>query len=255
VTSPNAPAGLAPTGQVNDPLSFSLNPRDISVAPGQPLVFNSVATNTAAVPVTIPESTGQLTVTNSVTGVQVFSGSALAAAPTITLEPGQSWTQSITWPGSSTSSVPTGIYDAYFENRLEGEGSQVGVGTSGPFPIPISPPISISPPPSGIGANITTDQVGSHESLTLTLTNFESGPVKLTGSSGVARFVLKENGKVIWRSRAKAKVATLAPGDAISFQATWPGRPHQGRAKAGKLALYQLTATADGHTATTTFEL
>ncbi len=262
VSSPNAPAGLAPTAGINDPLSFSLSPQTGSVAPGQPVVFNWVATDTAAVPVTIPESTGQLTVTNSVTGVQVYSTSVAAAAPTITLQPGQSWTQNITWPGSSTGSVPAAIYDAYFENGLQGLGAQVGIGVSSPNPIPISPlPISPVPPFTGIGANVSTQQVGSRELFTFTLTNYENQPVSIMGSSGAARFVLKKNGKVIWRSTAKVKLATraaqsLAPGDAIQLHANWPAPARQASVKGGgKPALYQLTATSGGHTATTVFEL
>ncbi len=234
VTSPNAPAGLAPTGSVIDPLSFSLSAQAGSVAPGQPVVFNWVATNTDTVPITIPESAGELTVTNAATPAQVFSGSVAATAPTITLEPGQSWIQTITWPGSSTSSVPAGVYDAYFENGLQGDGTSVGIGVPSPVPFPISPlPISPGQPFTGIGTTVSTQQVGRHELFTLTLTNYENAPVTISGRAGVARFILKKNGKVIWRSTAKAKLATraaqsLAPGAAIG-SSTPPGPPRPER--------------------------
>ena len=231
VTSPDAPAGLAPTGYVINPLSISLSPEAGSVDPGQPVVFNWVAVNTAAVPVTIPDSTGQLTVTNSDTAAQVYSASAAASAPTITLQPGQSWTQSVTWPGTSTGSVPAGVYDAYFANELEGDSSRVGIGVSSPIsPVPISP----APPLTGIVASLSTQQVNGHERFNLSLTNYDSLPVGISGSSRVARFILKKNGKVIWHSTAKAKLATraaqssLAPGDAIQFHAMmFPGLPHR----------------------------
>ena len=262
VTSPNAPAGLAPTGWVTDPLSISLSHSAGSVAPGQPVVFTWAATNTDTVPVTIPESAGQLTISDAATAAQVFSGSVAATAPTMTLQPGQSWSQTITWPGSSTSSVPTGVYDAYFENGLQGVGTEVGVGVPSPIPFPISPvPISPGLPLTGIGTNVSTQQVGRHEVFTLTLTNYENAPVTISGRAGVAKFVLKKNGKVIWRSTAKAKLAaraaqSLAPGAAIELHATWPAPTHQATVKGGgKPTLYQLTATAGGHTATAVFEL
>ena len=99
VTSPNAPQGLGPMAEIVDPVSFSLVALNNGVAPGQPVTFQSVVKDTGTVPVTIPESAGELTVTNNVTGVQVYSATVAATAPTITLQPGQSWTQSITWPG------------------------------------------------------------------------------------------------------------------------------------------------------------
>jgi Domain of unknown function (DUF4232) len=249
---------VSATFQIASPLSVSLNPQAGSVAPGQPAVFHWVATNTGTAPVTIRGAPGRLTVTAPATAAPVYSASVPATAPTITLQPGQSWTQSITWPGSSTGYVPVGVYDVSFDNGLQSAGTQVGIGVSSPIPTPN--PISPAPPLTGIGVSLSTQQVGHHQLFTLTLTNYENGPVAFSRSSRVARFILKENGKVIWHSTARVKLATraarsLSPGEAIQLQSAWPVRLHHARAKGATPALYQVTATAGGHAATTTFEL
>ena len=100
VSSPNAPNGLTTTFSI-EPLATSVTAQSTSYTLGQPVVLNWTATNQSSVPVTIPDTPGQFTVTNSSTAAQVFSASVAPTAPTVTIAPRQTFTQSVTWPDNS----------------------------------------------------------------------------------------------------------------------------------------------------------
>ena len=267
---------VSATFQITSAISYTVTLDQQSYQAGQPIGISLTETNSSREPVTVNVNPTAFTVTNGLgqTLWQYHDSSASPAAET--LEPGQSITQTATWddianvgasagtnvwgsfkatsPNAPAALAPTGWV---FENGLQGDGTHVGIGVPSPAPIPISP----VPPFTGIGANVSTQPVGRHVLFTLTLTNFENAPVTISGRAGIARFTLEKNGKVIWRSTSNAKRATrkaqsLAPGDAIQLHAFWAAPSHQASVKAGgKPALFQLTATAGGHTATTVFEL
>jgi hypothetical protein len=215
--------------------------------------LNWTATNQSSVPVTIPDTPGQFTVTNSLTGAQVFSASTTPTAPTVTIAPHQTFTQSVTWPDNSPN-LPAGAYSASFQNPSFG-------GTTG---FDLSSPSSGAPPePGALVATLETPQasyqIDRPVAITLTLTNDGTTPVALSQLSKSATFQLSRGSTLLWRS-ARIKLAAraaqaIAPGQSIELRGLWAGKPQKGHLNALKPGVYQLEGTAGGYSAYATIRL
>jgi hypothetical protein len=291
ITNPNAPAGLTATFSIDNPLASKLTSQSTSYTPGQPVSLTETITNTAAVPITFPDADGRFDASNLTTSI-VSTQTVATTAPTVTLQPGQTLTQTATWSDDDPSSLSPGNYYAVFSSTLAEGSTEFTITSPDPSLPPSVPPISVLPisvppisvppitvvgtgpsdgnadPPSSTGPMIatlgtgeSTYEIGRRAALTLTLTNVSSQSITLPQLANKGTFEIVRGSTVIWRS-PKTKVATraralqaIAPGQSFELKGTWTGKLLHGAAKALKPGVYTLEGSAGGYTASETIQL
>ena len=196
VSSPDTPDGLTVEFWIDNPTSTELSVQNTSGAPDQPVLLTWTETNTSTVPITIPVSDGLFTVKDSMTGGQLFSATASATAPTVTIQPEQSFTQSVPW--ADLGELYSGYYRVEFQNGSLSNGTNFTLISPNQTPLlvpsPIAPPVpgldgassENAPPSSGPPVVATletaksTYQIGRRVALTFTLTNVSSQSIALS---------------------------------------------------------------------------
>jgi DNA polymerase IIIc chi subunit len=188
ISDPTAPAGVSATARIADPLATGLSASSPSFATGQPVTLTYTATNVSSVPVTVLDIPGTFSIQkeqpNGDTTVfsQVGTGGSL-----VTLQPGQSLTQTATWNPAGVQ-VPAGSYVANFSGPWNGSTTTFQVGA-----------------PGSISTSLTTNQAdyafGTPVKITLTLSNQSNKRVKLIPSKSSNEIALYRGGQLVWQTR------------------------------------------------------
>ena len=289
VSNPNAPA-LSAAFLINAPLVDSISTSHAVYQVGQPVAMTFVETNSSAFPIVV-QSAGTFTVTNVATAAAVFSQSVGQNA-LLTLQPGQSLTQTATW----TATQP-GSYGLEFQNgQLQTAGSFQVVQASSPTAPPVQnpppvtggdgppvqnpppvtvgnpPPIQNPPPVTGVNgppiqnqqpiiATLTTSRqqfrAGQSVVFTLTLRNASGQTVTIPPSSTSDGFSVISGSTMVWHTArttraVKAKARILLPGQSVTFQAVWNGKLSQRPSAKVSAGSYTILASEGGYSAETT---
>ena len=294
VANPNA-LGIATEFRINDPLVSTISTNQSVYQVGQQVDITFVETNSSPNPIVILPS-GAFAVIDVATDAAVFT-QPVGQNAMLTLQPGQSLTQTATW----TATQP-GSYDLAYQNGQvaasgafqvvqtpigkppTGQNPQPPVGNNPPAPNPQppivvgnnppapnpQPPISVGnnppvPNPQPIAVSLTTNhqQYGPGQSVVIsfTLKNTSSQTITIPPSSASDGFSVISGSTMIWHTsrttRAiKAKARTLSPGQSITYQATWNGKPISPHA-AKKLPAgsYTVLVMEAGYSAETTIQI
>ena len=102
VTNQLDPQGASATFQIEPALSTSVTVSQPTIQVGQSVGLTFNETNTSSIPVVVSPS-GTFTITNAATNVAVFSQNVGQSTP-VTLQPGQSLTQTATWTATEAGS-------------------------------------------------------------------------------------------------------------------------------------------------------
>jgi hypothetical protein len=280
VANPNAP-GLSTKFQINDPLVSTLSTNQSVYQVGQPVDITFVETNSSPNPVVIFPS-GAFAIKNVATDTAVFT-QPVGQNAMVTLQPGQSFTQTSTW----TATQP-GNYDFdYMNGQVAATGSfqvvQTPTGTAPPGQNPQPPitpvnnppgqnplqPIVVgnnppvqNPPPITVTLTTNRQQYGPGQPVIigLTLKNSSSQSITIPPSSASDGFSVISGSTIVWHTarttRAiKAKARTLSPGESLTFQAIWNGKPISHGAKKLPAGSYSVLVMEAGHSAETTIQI
>lgn len=266
VTNQLDPEGASATFQIEPALSTSVTTDKSAYQVGQPVQMKFVATNTSAFPITVSPS-GTFSVANSATGVAVFSQSVGQNA-VVTLQPGQSLSHTATW----TATQP-GSYGLKYQN---GE-----VGADGTFQVvqassPPAPPVQNPQPVTGgngtpvqnpqpVTATLTTNRpeygAGQPVVITLTLKNTSDHSVSIAPNSLSDGFSVLSGSTNVWQTArnntraARAKARTLLPGQSVTFQTVWNGKPSSRGVKKLSAGSYTVLASEGGYSAGATIQI
>jgi hypothetical protein len=195
---------------------------------GQPIQITFTETNVGTTPVQVWEGPSSFNVTQN--GTQIWNSLVPDLSPYtwdlgnyswVTLQPGQSYTQTGTWNGVPDQ-LPSDDLSGTFtvSNELD---PRIDIAT---FQI-------VAPATNAVTSTITTDQAvydsGEPAIFTFTETNTANQPVVVL--TGPAAFELTSNGSVLWASAGDQDAAssatwqTLQPGQSYSQSFTWNGIP------------------------------
>ena len=170
------------------------------------------ATNSGDVPVTVLNSPGSFSIQEELQlqYPEVFSQTGSGTGPLVTLQPGQSLTQSATWTPSG-GQAPVGLYQAYCSGPFDGQGAIFQVGA-----------------PGSISTTFITDKsdysVGQPVQITLSETNTSNLPV--TVNTGPSEFQITGESlaaDVTGTGGTQSSTETLLPGQSFTQTATWNG--------------------------------
>jgi hypothetical protein len=214
ISNPTAPPGVVAIVSIANPLVSGLTTTSPSFAAGQPVTLTYTATNSSDVPVTVLDSPGSFSIQDE-EYVTVYSQTGPAGS-WLTLQPGQSLTQTATW-------TPTGgqwgTYNAYFSGPWNGASATFQVSA-----------------PGSISTTFTTDQaeylIGQPIQITLAETNTSDAPV--TVNTGPSEFQITEGGFLVadvsGSGGTQSSTETLQPGQSFTETATWNGVANIGTA-------------------------
>jgi hypothetical protein len=153
-----------------------------------------------------------------------FSGDGAVLPPTwSTLQPGQSYSQTITWNGLPTTGPLSSLAAPFTVSNDFDPNADTATFRY------------VAPPPNVLVTSLTTDgtvyQLGQPIQLNFTETNVGTTPVQVL--EGFSNFDVKQNGTEVWNSSFPGTFplsyswATLQPGQSYSQTATWNGVPDQ----------------------------
>jgi len=250
VTNQLDPQGASATFQIESSSPSSSLTTDQSVyQAGEPVQITFTETNTSSVPI-IVDPGGNFSVTNAATNVTVFTQGVDQNAQNVTLQPGQSLTQTATW-----NATQPGTYDLAYQGASVGADGSIQV-TSAPSP---SPPLQNQPL---VSVSVTTKhqeyRKGETVVMTLTLKNTSSQSVAVPPSSSSDGFSVLAGSTEVWHSARRtrtAKARTLSPGESITVHAVWNSKSSPRAANKQARVLYTVEASEGGYSAATTIQI
>jgi hypothetical protein len=204
------------TFQVADPqIAYSLTTDQPTYESGEPVQMILTETNTGDQPVTIDPDLLAFTITQD--GNLVWEDlPEFWIQATVTLQPGQSYAQTVTWDGFSA--------DAPYDGALNPSGTFVvsvaGVSQQATFQI-ADPQIAYS---------LTTDQpiYNSGEPVQMILTETNMGDQPVTIDPDLLAFTITLDGNWVWGNESEfcsQTTVTLQPGQSYAQTVTWDGIP------------------------------
>jgi hypothetical protein len=212
VSDSAAPQPLTAGFQITNPIETGLTVTSSSFAAGDPVTLLYTATNSGDVPVTVLNSPGSFSIQEELQlqYPEVFSQTGSGTGTLVTLQPGQSLTQSATWTPSG-GQAPVGSYQAYYSGPFDGKWAIFQVGA-----------------PGSISTTFTTDKsdysVGQPVQITLSETNTSNQPV--TVNTGPSEFQITGEtlaADVSGTGGTQSSTETLLPGQSFTQTATWNG--------------------------------
>ena len=228
---------------------------------GQPVNFTFKETNNGVQPIAVVTGPSEFDVTQNGTSVWSLSSPNGVQPAWMTLQPGQSYTQTATWDGSG---APTGTFAV--SDPFDPSGS------SATFQIVSTPnpggsnqnggsPTS-SPSPSPIEATLTTSRhhykLGQRIPLSLLLKNVGASLIAIRPKMSAETVIVEIGSTVVYESALKARVVThgaIKPGHTLKLKTTWPGTTNQAGIKNLGPGTYTIKAEVDGYGASTTVQL
>jgi hypothetical protein len=189
---------------------------------GQPVTLNFTETNIGTAPIQVVEGPSDFVITQN--GQVVWKTAPLPLMPggtiadrLVTLQPGQSYTQTATWNG-----VPDKLPSAYPSGTFVVSNSLEPPGKATTFQI-------VAQPAADLTTKITTDKSvydsGEPVQITLSETNVSAQPIVVL--TGPPAFQISHAGTVFWQSAnpitlpALASWQTLQPGQSYTQTLTW----------------------------------
>jgi hypothetical protein len=216
-------------------------------------------------------------------GTQVWESTDVDTLPASTswqtLQPGQSYSQTITWDGFDgySAASPNGTGTFTVSNLLDPTQSSVSfqvVGTPvstppnpGPGPVPPVPapkpvpPISIvSPSPIAVTVSTAHDTytVGQSVPLTVVLTNVTSSNISVSKRQTVETVTVRQGSTLVYESARKVRLprsATIKPGQPVKLSTVWSGKTNQAGVKKATSGFYTIEVQDDGYSASTVVQL
>ncbi len=244
-----------------DDLVTSVTTDQTTYQPGQPVNMTFTETNVGDQPIAVLTGSTEFEITQNGTasfGGIINPGGPMILEPTwLTLQPGQSYSQTSTW------------------NGLPGLAAGPVISLAAPFTVsndfdPNADTATFqyaAPPTSVLSTSLTTDQsvyqLGQPIQLTFTETNVGTTPVQVW--EGPSSFNVMQNGTEIWNSLVpdlspyvwglgSYSWATLQPGQSYTQTATWNGVPDQLRS--GDLSgTFTVSNEEDPRADTATFQI
>ena len=212
VSDSAAPQPLTADFQIANPIVTGFTATSSSFAAGDPVTLTYTATNSGDVPMTVLNSPGSFSIQEElqIQDPEVFSQTGSGTGALVTLQPGQSLTQSATWTPSG-GQAPVGLYQAYCSGPFDGQGANFQVGV-----------------PGSISTTFTTDKsdysVGQPVQITLSETNTSNQPV--TVNTGPSEFQITDEflaADVTGTGGTQSSTEMLLPGQSFTQTATWNG--------------------------------
>jgi hypothetical protein len=189
---------------------------------GQTVNLTFTETNDGSSP--LPILTGATNFQISQNGTPIWASTSPVTTPRptwTTLQPGQSYTQTASWNGSSNVGTLSNLAGSFtVTNELDPNGDTAA--------------FQFTQPSSQLTTSLTTDQsvyqLGQPINLTFTETNNGTTPLQVL--TGPASFNITQNGAVVWTSNpvtspptTQDSWTTLQPGQSVTQTATWNGVP------------------------------
>ncbi len=213
VSDSAAPQPVTAGFQIANPIVAGFTVTSSSFATGDPATLTYTATNSGDVPVTVLNSPVSFSIQEElqIQYSEVFSQTGSGAGTLVTLQPGQSLTQSATWTPSG-GQAPVGLYQAYCSGLFNGQSANFQVGVAG-----------------SISTTFTTDKsgysAGQPVQITLSETNTSNQPV--TVNTGPSEFQITDDSflaaDVTGTGGTQSSTQTLQPGQSFTQTATWNG--------------------------------
>lgn len=244
----------------------------------QPVQLTFTETNTGNQPVVVLTGPNafELTSVGTVVWFSTNSNDLPSNTRWETLQPGQSYTQTLTWNGfdgySITSPEGTGTFTV--SNLLDPKGSTATIQVlNAPYPgQPNSPPLDPPPPgsnppqpiltsPPPIAVTLTTAptyKLGQQIPLSLVLRNVTAKKVAIKQTKGLETVTVRDGTTLVYdgvlRARARPR-KLLKAGQPLKLTTVWPG--HANQASLSKLTpgTYTITVDDDGYAASSTVQL
>jgi hypothetical protein len=188
----------------------------------------------------------------------------------VTLQPGQSYTQTATWNGVPDQ-LPSGDLSGTFtvsnelDPRAETATFQI---LSTPYPAPSNPPPSNPNPqpttltsPTPIVVTISTahtHKLGQTVPLSLNLKNVSAEKVAVSQSPKIETVTVKQGSTLVYESVRKAHALPsrmIIAGHRLKLTTAWSGKANQVGVDKLKSGAYTITVSDDGYMASTTVQL
>jgi len=250
VTNQLDPQGASATFHIEPSLSSSLTTDHSVYQAGEPIAITFTETNTSSYPAVVLPS-GSFTVTNDATYITVFSQSVDQNAPILTLQPGQSLTQTATW-----NPMQPGMYGLSYQNGNVATDGTVGVTPASSAP---APPAQDPPPVAEtLATNLQAYRTGHTVVMTLTLKNASSQSVAITPNPSSDGFSVLSGSTKVWhsaRNTRATKARTLLPGESITLRSVWNRTSNQRGTKKLAAGLYTVEASMGGYSASATIAM
>ncbi len=204
------------TFQVADPqILYSLTTDQSVYQVGEPVQMTFTETNTGDQPVTIDPNFVGFTITQD--GSLVWEpDSASSSQATVTLQPGQSYAQTVTWDGIPTDVPYNGVLNSWgtFVVSVAAFSQQTTFEVADPHLV----------------YSLTTDQSVYYygEPVQMTLTETNTGDQPVTIDPGLVAFAITQDGDLVgWNDPTSCRPSpvTLEPGQSYSLTEPWSGYP------------------------------
>ena len=296
VTNAFDPRGNSATFQIDAPslahLSVSLTTDQSVYASGQPVQMTFTETNAGDQPITVLSAVqpafGDFDLTqdgSNILNAMDSPGSLSWTSNWMTLQPGQSYTQTYIWDGMviddmDLAEIVTGTY--VVSNLLDPTGATATFQISNtPYspPNPDPPPMvptPPSPPPIPDEASLTANdltlstrhqdyRLGQSVRIILSIKGVDPTIKGVRDNKGVTtpkakgnRITVMEGSTVVWRSRRSVFALSAHrthPSQTLKLSAVWNGRPNQPGVKKLIPGTYTLEANFDGYDASTSITI
>jgi hypothetical protein len=243
---------------------------------GSPAVFMFTETNTSDQPVPVLTGPDDFVITSDgdpVWWYSTYTSSVPPSATWQTLQPGQSYSQTVTldYPtvGAGTYSVsdmldPNGS-SATIQILPASQGTQLNPPPpiSGPLPTqPISNPPPSSPASVGpIAATLSTApsyKLGQKVPLALILKDVSAGKVAIKQSRHVETVTINHGSTMVYESARRVHSLAswmIRSGHPLIFRTLWSGKPNQAGVERLSPGVYAISVDYDGYAAATTVDL
>ena len=254
----------------------------------EPAQITFTETNTGNQPVVVLAGSTAFVITSNGTQVWASTASQDMSASTIwqTLQPGQSYSQTITWSGVDGFAIdsPEGTGTFAVSNLLDPNGSSATIqilpvpyetpsDPAVPNPTPPNLPPS-NPPPSNpspqpqnrtsvppIAVTLSTAptyKLGQSVPLSLILKDVSASSVAINESRHIETVTVQHGSTVVYESARRVHPLTtrmISSGHPFKLTTLWSGKPNQAGVKKLAPGAYTITVDDDGYAASTTVDL
>ncbi len=229
---------------------------------GQPVNLTFTETNNGDQPVAVVVGSTDFQITRQ-DGTTVWSSPGIfSVQPTwLTLQPGQSYSQTGTWSGLLGTFTVSNLIDpdgssATFQILCVPQTTQPNPNLPSPQPNPNLP----SPPPIAVRLSTAHDtyKLGQSISISVVLSNDTASKVAARQGRGIEAVIVQEGSTVVYESTRKVRALAsevIKPGHALKLTALWSGKLNQSGVKKLTPGRYTITVDDDGYVGLTTVRI
>jgi hypothetical protein len=256
----SSPAQSTATFQITPPsagaLTATVATDQLVYTTGQPVGMTFTETNNGAQPLAVLTGPTEFEVTQNGTSVWNQSAAGVTQPTWMTLQHGQTYTQSATWDDSGALTGSFAVSNAFDPT-----------GSSATFQIvsasnPVGPNHGSGQPPAPIQARLSTGKqsfkLGKQVHLSLFLKNVSASNVAIKPRVTTETVIVEMGSTVVYKSSRKVRVpapGTIKPGHSIKLTSVWSGKGNQTGIKKLSAGTYTITAADNGYSAATTIQL